>query len=107
VPYEIVGEKGNVYCPHEPLETQTPEGFMGALEVRRLVSAELQLSPRPFRRPLELHFIHGLSTNEVARQLNLSVSATKSRLHRAQKFLKVRMIRHCGVRGLATLTGQA
>ena len=104
--YEIVGEEGNVYCPHEPRDTQTPEGYLGAFEVRRLVSAELQLIPRPFRRALELRYIHGLSPNEVARQLKLSVPATKSRLHRTQKFLRTRMIRHCGVRG-GTLTGQA
>jgi RNA polymerase sigma-70 factor (ECF subfamily) len=107
VPCEIVGKEGNAYCPHEPQDMQTPERYLGAFEVRRLVSAELQLIPRPFRRALELRFVHGLSPNEVARQLNLSVSATKSRLHRAQKFLRTRMIRHCGLRGVATLTGQA
>ncbi len=106
VPYETLGQKGNLYFAFEPRETETPEVHWGTAEVRRLVSEELELIPGPFRRALELRFIHGLPPDEVARELNLSISATKSRLHRAQKCLKTRMIRHCGVRGAATLTRQ-
>jgi DNA-directed RNA polymerase specialized sigma24 family protein len=55
------------------------------------------------RVPLELYYLEDVSIEEVAKQLDLSVPAAKSRLHRAQLYLRNRMIRHCGAHGAMTL----
>lgn len=104
VAYESPGDDAESISAHELRDTRTPEWHLGAFEVRRLVSNELQRIPGPFKHALELRFIQGLSPNEIAQRLNISISATKSRLNRAQKCLKSRLIRHCGARGAATLT---
>jgi RNA polymerase sigma-70 factor, ECF subfamily len=103
VSYEKTNTNGDLYGAYEAKETATPEVNLGATELRRIVAHELRLIPQPLGRALELRFIQELSPDEIARQLNLSLPATKSRLHRAQNYLKDRMLRHCGKRGAATL----
>lgn len=103
VSFEKINISGHVYGAYEPKDTVTPEVNLGATELRRIVADELRLIPQPLRRALELRFIQELPPDEIARQLNLSLPATKSRLHRAQNCLKDRMMRHCGRRGAATL----
>jgi DNA-directed RNA polymerase specialized sigma24 family protein len=51
-----------------------------------------------------MYVVRGFSLDEVASHLGITVGATKSRLHRGQEYLRARMMRHCGKRGLATLT---
>src|SRR5205823_3956136 len=96
VSYEKTSTNGDIYGAYEPSDTVTPEVNLGATELRRIVADELRLIPQPLRRALELRFIQELPPDEIARQLNLSLPATKSRLHRAQNSLKDRMLRHCG-----------
>ena len=104
VPSESVNSAGEVYVAHEAIYLETPERVLGEAEVRNLVRSEVKNIPAFLRSPLELHFIHDLSVEEVARSLNISIPATKSRLHRAQRYLRARMLRHCGLRGVGTLT---
>jgi RNA polymerase sigma-70 factor, ECF subfamily len=106
VPHETMGKSTGFSVAFEQRATGTPECRLGSVEVRRLVSEELQLIPGSLRKALELRFIQELSPAETARRLNLSLSAAKSRVHRAQQCLKARMMRHCGLRGAGTLTRQ-
>jgi RNA polymerase sigma-70 factor (ECF subfamily) len=103
VPAERTNHDGELFVLHEGVERGTPEITLGANELSAVIRTELAMLPRLLRLPLQLHFIDELPVHDVARQLGLSPSATKSRIHRAQGFLRQRMIRHCGLRGAATL----
>jgi DNA-directed RNA polymerase specialized sigma24 family protein len=64
---------------------------------------ELSCLPRRLRVPLELCYLEGRDLQTVAVQLGVSVRAVKSRLYRGRKYLRDRMLRHCGRSGEATL----
>jgi RNA polymerase sigma-70 factor (ECF subfamily) len=104
VPYEALNEDGDSYIVYEPRTFETPELQVGRLEVNRILHSELALIPRSLRVPLELRYFHNMALQDIARDLSLTESAIKSRLHRAHEYLRRRMIRHCGSRGMGTLT---
>ncbi|MFD0978003.1 sigma-70 family RNA polymerase sigma factor [Salinimicrobium gaetbulicola] len=66
-------------------EPESSEIFSNASE---FVLPLLKLLPKKYSEPLELADIKGLSQQEVADKLNLSLTATKSRVQRARKLLK-------------------
>jgi RNA polymerase sigma-70 factor (ECF subfamily) len=103
VPYEGVTENGDLYAANEARAYETPETQLGQREVDRIVRKELALIPRSLRVPLELRYFHNLGLEDIARALDLTISATKSRLHRGHTCLRRRMMRHCGLRGIGTL----
>lgn len=84
-------------------EREDPEKLFGRAEVQQLIRSEIRRIPGFLGRPLELHHIYGLSIEEVACHLGISVAATKSRLNRGCIFMRARMARHLGHRGPATL----
>jgi RNA polymerase sigma-70 factor (ECF subfamily) len=104
VPYDGVSSDGDLYTAHEPLNHENPELQLGGSEVNRVIREELALIPKSLRIPLQLRYLQDMALEDIARQLQLTVPATKSRLHRAQVYLRARMKRHCGLRGGATLT---
>ena len=104
VSYESNARDGTRYEAHEPVSVQTPELFLGRTEVIELLRYEVKRIPHKLRFPLELHYLDGVPLDQVANRLGLTVAATKSRLHRAQSFLRDRMLSHCGSRGVGTLT---
>jgi RNA polymerase sigma factor (sigma-70 family) len=59
------------HCRHDPV----------------LVEALAQLDPA-YRLPILLHYYADLPLEQVARSLNLTIPATKSRLHRARALLR-------------------
>lgn len=101
---ETVTSSGEEYVAHEAVNAETPEDLLGSTQLREVLNCELGRIPALLRLPLQLRYIQGLSLEEVAQHLDISVGATKSRLHRAQSYLKNRMLRHCGARGVGTLT---
>jgi RNA polymerase sigma-70 factor, ECF subfamily len=56
--------------------------------IRRLLLAEIAEMPFEYRAPLVLRDLQGLSNEEVAAVLDLTLAATKSRLHRARMQLR-------------------
>lgn len=102
--YDSISSDGDWYVTHEPTSGECPEDGVGDSEVRDALRGELRRLPILLRVPVEMYFIHGCTLEEVADNLGISVAATKSRLHRGQGYLKERMLRHCGRRGLGTLT---
>jgi RNA polymerase sigma-70 factor (ECF subfamily) len=104
VPADAVNPNGEEYTLYEATDTENPEWLVGGTELRAVVRYELQRIPIMLRVPLELRYIHDYDIEEVARHLNVTVAATKSRLHRAQLYLRDRMQKHCGTRGVGTLT---
>jgi RNA polymerase sigma-70 factor, ECF subfamily len=99
-----VNSSGEEYMAHEAIEAENPEDLLGEIELRALVHYELNRIPILLRVPLEMRYIRGMELDELAGLLNISVAAAKSRLHRANLYLKERMLRHCGRRGFGTLT---
>lgn len=104
VPFEIAGQGGISFVVHEPEEGETPERALGRTELTDVLRDELRKIPPLLRIPLEMRYFQDRSVGDVADALGISKAAAKSRLHRAQNYLKDRMLRHCGRRGAATLT---
>jgi RNA polymerase sigma-70 factor, ECF subfamily len=96
VSYDGVAPDGEEYVAYEAVDYRTPEHHLGMGEVQELVRREVQHIPKLLRTPVELYYLQGVPIGEVARRLDLSFAATKSRLHRAQLYLHDRMVRHCG-----------
>ena len=75
-----------------------------SVKVEQVLRRELAHIPVSLRVPLELRYFENMGLEDIAQALNLTLSATKSRLHRAHACLRRRMVRHCGSRGIGTLT---
>lgn len=107
VSYDSLSAEGDWYMAFEPTSKGSPEDALGDTEVQTVLQFELKRIPILLRVPVELYHIRGMSLDEVAAQLGISVAATKSRLHRGLEYLRTRMMRHCGRRGLASLSRTA
>jgi RNA polymerase sigma-70 factor, ECF subfamily len=81
-----------------------PEEECGSREVSFLVQSELRRVPKLLRTAVELHHLQGLSLEEIGIQLGINVGAVKTRVSRGNKYLRDRMTRHLGQRGVASLT---
>jgi len=64
-------------------------------EANEIVKPLMQLLPEKYATPLQLSDIEELKQKEVAQKLNLSLTATKSRIQRARNLLKEKII-ECG-----------
>jgi RNA polymerase sigma-70 factor (ECF subfamily) len=103
VSYEDVTEDADFCAGHDTRACETPETQLGRREVDQVLRRELALIPIALRVPLELRYFQNMGLEDIARALNLTLPATKSRLHRAHGCLRRRMMRHCGSRGIGTL----
>jgi RNA polymerase sigma-70 factor (ECF subfamily) len=63
-------------------------------EALSVISRAIERLPEDFRVVLTLRDVEGMSNEEVARILDLSVPAVKSRLHRARLLLRKRLARY-------------
>lgn len=82
-----------VSIEEEPLRrlavsTETPEQRYARAERRRLLSQAVEELDSPLRAVIALRYVEELSNEEIARRLNLSVPAVKSRLMRARMRLR-------------------
>jgi RNA polymerase sigma-70 factor (ECF subfamily) len=82
-----VGEEGLADIP-SPASTEESAG--ARMDLRDLEQA-IAFLPEHFRVPLVMRDVYGLSTQEVAKELKISETATKVRIHRARKLLRDRM----------------
>lgn len=64
-------------------------------EANEIIKPLMQLLPEKYAIPLQLSEIEELKQKEVAQKLNLSLTATKSRIQRARNLLKEKII-ECG-----------
>ncbi len=88
-----------------PAVNEQPDTEIGREEVALVVRREIYRIPPLLRGVFFLSDVQQLPMREVARQLGISETAARSRLLRARRELRSRMIRHCGRLGPATLTG--
>jgi RNA polymerase sigma-70 factor, ECF subfamily len=83
---------------------ETPEASLGANEVSAMLEREIHRLPPVLREVEVLRDLQGLSSQETAEKLKMSVPAVKSRLLRARAELRNRLEKHTGRAGVATLT---
>lgn len=76
----------------------TPDEIAGKKELVEQVGRALSALPVEYRLVLTLRDVEGLSNEETAKILKLSVAAVKSRLHRGRLFLRDRFERSFGVK---------
>jgi RNA polymerase sigma-70 factor, ECF subfamily len=81
----------------------TVEETLARDEVREVLNREIRRLPPLLRNVLVLRHVEGLSMEEVAARLGISLVAAKSRLLRARREARERLSRHCDSRGPASL----
>jgi RNA polymerase sigma-70 factor, ECF subfamily len=86
-----------------PDNAQTPEERLGQSEVAQVLHQEIQRIPPLLRHVFVLRDVQNLPMQDVADRLGISVAAAKSRLLRARLELRLRMQKHHGRLGPATL----
>ena len=82
-----------------------PEEVLGQAEVAGILHREIGRIPPLLRDVLVLREMKELPMSEVARKLGITLAAAKSRLLRARAELRVRLAKHQGRMGPATLLG--
>jgi len=65
-----------------------PEQLLGRTETREIMEKAIQNLPDSFRTVFQLRDVEGLSTEETAEMLGLTISAVKARLFRARLRLR-------------------
>jgi RNA polymerase sigma-70 factor, ECF subfamily len=66
----------------------TPDKVTENNELKKMLDESIQKLPAEYRIVFMLRDVEGLSTEETAKIVELSVAAVKSRLHRARSFLR-------------------
>ncbi len=66
----------------------TPDKVTENVELKNMLDAAIQKLPAEYRVVFLLRDVEGFSTEETAKMVELSIAATKSRLHRARSFLR-------------------
>jgi RNA polymerase sigma-70 factor, ECF subfamily len=79
-----------------------PETRAVAADLMQHVEAEVAALPETYRSVLLLREVEGLSTEETAACLDLSIDVVKTRLHRARTMLRDALYRRAGI-GLQTI----
>jgi RNA polymerase sigma-70 factor (ECF subfamily) len=89
----INGSKGDEeYNLQLPDERENPEKEVIMNDSLRIVREEIGRLPDDYREILILRDIEGLSYNEVAEILDISLANVKVRIHRGREFLKNRLL---------------
>lgn len=98
---------------HEPLVSEPIDPRLSLDEVSRrsdceILSEELDRLPADWREPLVLRYFAGLSNEEAAIQLGVSIAAIEGRLKRGKNSLRVRLLRRgVAVASLFAMVGPA
>ena len=88
-------------------QATNPEDELGRKEIVDLLRKEVSRMPAAFRNVVLLRDNEQLPMSDVAGRLGLSVPATKSKLLRARRELRDRIVKHCGRKGPGTLLEKA
>jgi RNA polymerase sigma-70 factor (ECF subfamily) len=86
-----------------PVSGAGPEELWAATEMKRVFLGALATLPPAYRNVYELRDIEERSGEEVAHQLDLTLAAVKSRLHRARAMMRERLDRELGFTATASL----
>lgn len=78
---------GRLIEPHEDWSPRVDDPLL-VDEARRIIQKAVDALPDDYRVAFLLHDVEGLPNPEIARALDLSLPAVKSRIHRARLFLR-------------------
>lgn len=84
-------------------QTVLPDDELGRSEVMRILHTEIRRMPPLLRRVLQLRDIQQMPMALVATELHVTIPAAKSRLARARRELRSRLVHVCGRHGHSTL----
>ncbi|HYG61248.1 MAG TPA: RNA polymerase sigma factor [Thermoanaerobaculia bacterium] len=82
--------------PEPPTETPGPEKELANRELHAILREAVEILPDPLRSVFCLREIEGLSTEETADALGLTVENVRVRLHRAKRSLRERLDQRIG-----------
>lgn len=82
-----LGGEGKLAEPHEDWSPYVEDPVLVA-EARKVIQNAVDALPDDYRVAFLLHDVEGLPNPEIARALDLSLPAVKSRIHRARLFLR-------------------
>ena len=88
-------EKGKVHSLPETWDSEEDPATPLYLSLEPLLPAMISILPKEYAVPLQLCDLDGLPQKEVAKQLGLSLTATKSRIQRAREKLKALFFECC------------
>jgi len=100
----VPGLQGESTMNDFPEPGPDPEARAIAADLMQHVEAEVAALPEAYRSVLMLREVEGLSTEETAECLDVSIDVVKTRLHRARAMLSDAIYRRAGV-GLKTIFG--
>jgi len=81
-------------------ERDQPEQLAGNAQILNLLSLEINAIPPILREVLVMSDLQEVAIGDVAGKLGISVPAAKSRLNRARRYLRERLIRHSSAGGM-------
>jgi RNA polymerase sigma-70 factor (ECF subfamily) len=70
----------------------SPEALLEEKERRKIIQRALDSLPEPQKVAFVLHRLEGLSSQEIAEILQVSLSSVEARIHRAKKSLQKKLI---------------
>ena len=91
-----IGEGGGGEPPEPPSETAGPERDMENRELQAVLRDAVEILPDPLRTVFCLREIEGLSTEQTADALGLSLENVRVRLHRAKRSLRYKLDERIG-----------
>ena len=100
---EALGLQEDNMAPELPDFRQSPEQELGQEQVAKVLREEIRKTPPLLRNVFLLRDVEQRPMPEVAELLGISIAAAKSRLLRARAELRLRMRKHYGHVGPATL----
>jgi RNA polymerase sigma-70 factor, ECF subfamily len=74
-----------------PINEDPLEARLAAAQMRQMLHEAISELPEPYRTVYELRDVQEMSGEQVARQLEISLAAMKSRLHRARELVRSRL----------------
>ena len=81
-------QRKQLVAPNEPEEVASPEVLLARWQLVERVRAAIAALEPAYREVLVLRDLEGLSGEEVATSLGISLAAVKSRLHRARAMVR-------------------
>ncbi len=82
------------YLDGDPIQTNFTDEFTFTRELREILRGAIEKLPEQYRSVFVLRDVNGLSNQEVAEVLELSIPAVKSRLHRSRLMLRKKLKRY-------------
>ncbi|MGF1728742.1 RNA polymerase sigma factor SigZ [Photobacterium kasasachensis] len=79
------------------VEERVPEEEANLLVIGQCLRPMLQCLPEKYRVPLTLAELEGMTQQEIANKLNLSLSGVKSRVQRGRQQFKELLINYCNI----------